>query len=69
MLTCVQYLSEIVLKFKIRRRSRTVENVGKFYSHFRFMATNNEKYSVLTQVKFTVRRDISFRVIYLSSFA
>jgi len=68
MLTCVQYLSEVVPKFKIQRRSRTVENVGKFYSYFCFIATNNEKYSVLTQVKFYVRRDISFRVIYLSSY-
>jgi hypothetical protein len=68
MLTCVQYLSELFMKFKIQRRFRTVENVGKFYSYFRFVATNNEKYSVLTQVKFTVCRDSSFRVIYLSSY-
>jgi len=68
MITCAQYLSEVVMKFKIQRRSRTVENVSKFYSYFRFIATNNEKYFILTHVQFTVCRDISFRVIYLSSY-
>ena len=68
MLTCVHYLSEVVLKFKTQRRSRAVENVGKFHSYFLFIATNNEKYSVLTQVQFYVCRDFSFRVIYLSSY-
>jgi hypothetical protein len=52
--TGVQYLSEVVMKFTIQRSSRTIENAAKFYSYFRFIATNNEKYSVLREVKFTV---------------